>query len=134
MISIIATGGNQYIVKSGEKFKFEKKGDWQIKIQGKGNLVFLADIILAETEYQDWVVQRAKPVKIFDVSVPICSPEDLIILKLIANRRQDLLDIEKILARHWDTLNKQYLKEWFAFWEIEKLFKQEFGANFPLIM
>jgi len=112
-----------------EKFVFEEKGSSQIQVLKKGALRFQADLILAETEYQDWVVQRAVPVDVFGVTVPICTAEDLIILKLIANRRQDLLDIENVLKHHSSRLDGVYLKKWFEFWEITERFVKEFGSE-----
>ena len=109
----------------------EKKGDSQAKITHFKNKPCQADLILAEIPYQDWVVQRAISVKVFDVQVPICTPEDLIILKLIAYRRQDLLDIEKVLEKNLHRLDKEYLREWFEFWVIKDRFLKEFGTQFP---
>lgn len=113
-------------------FTVEPKGEWQTKVFGKGSLKFQADLILAQTDYEDWVVQRAIPIKMFDVLVPICSAEDLIILKLIANRRQDLLDIENVLNNHFAVLDKEYLKKWFSFWELDERYRSEFGKDFRL--
>lgn len=104
-------------------FKVVEKGSSQIQVVQKGSLHFQADIILVEMDYQDWVVQRAKPVSIFGITVPICSPEDLIILKLIANRRQDLLDVENILKAQGSHLDRDYLNTWISFWELEERFK-----------
>jgi hypothetical protein len=112
-----------------EKFVVEDKGSSQIQVIKKGALRFQADLILAETEYQDWLVQRAVPVEVFGVAVPICTAEDLIILKLIANRRQDLLDIENVLKRHASRLDGEYLKKWFSFWELNERFAKEFGSE-----
>lgn len=128
------TGSFKEIIDALEKkkFKVHEKGPSQIQVIQRGKLTFQADLILAETDYQDWVVQRAIPVKMFDITVPICSPEDLIILKLIANRRQDLLDIENILGNPNVSLDTSYLGEWLKFWELEGLWKKEFG-NFPLV-
>lgn len=115
-----------------ETFTVQDKGPSQLQIIKKGNLKFQADFILAETDYQDWVVQRAQTINLFDMQVPICSAEDLIILKLIANRRQDLLDIEKTLRNHFLKLDKKYLKEWFIFWELGKRYEEEFSKQFPM--
>ena len=112
-----------------EKFIIEEKGPSQVQVIKKGNLRFQADLILAETEYQDWVVQRAITVDVFGVKVPICTAEDLIILKLIANRRQDLLDIENVLKHHALRLDGAYLKKWFSFWDVTERFIKEFGSE-----
>jgi len=109
-----------------EGFGVNAKDKAELKVLQKGTLQFEADLILAETEYQDWVVQRAMPIPMFEVKVPICSAEDLIILKLIANRRQDLLDIENVLKRHSKALDQSYLDKWLSYWELEERYKQEF--------
>ncbi len=114
-----------------EEFKVVSKGASQIQVVKKNHLHFIADLILAETEYQDWVIQRAINVKIFSQQVPICTAEDLIILKLIANRRQDLLDIENVLKIGGARLDFTYLKKWFLFWEITERFNEEFKNQFP---
>jgi hypothetical protein len=69
----------------------------------------------------------------FDVEVPIASPEDLIILKLIANRRQDLLDVESILRRCLWTLDQKYFREWLEFWELGERLQKEFPEAHKLI-
>lgn len=122
------SGGLKPLMKQMLKdgFKVVDKGATQIQVVQKGKLRFQADILLVEMDYQDWVVQRAKPVSIFGVTVPICSPEDLIVLKLIANRRQDLLDVENILKAQGSRIDKDYLKTWLAFWELEERFKSLF--------
>lgn len=108
-------------------FAAKEKGKDQLQVTEKGDLKFQVDFILAETDYQDWLVQRSTPVPMFGVNVPICSAEDLIILKLIANRRRDLLDIESVLKYQKSRLDKVYLKKWFQFWELEERFQKEFG-------
>jgi hypothetical protein len=110
-----------------EKFQFEEKGTGQLQVVRHGKLSFIADLIFSETDYQDWVIQRAVSVQMFGVTVPICSAEDLIILKLIANRRQDLLDIENVLKNQSGRLDKTYLGEWMTTWELTDRFKKEFG-------
>jgi len=111
-------------------FDFNKIGGNQIQITNKGKLNFQADLILSETEYQEWVILRAIPVKIFETQVPICTPEDLIILKLLANRRQDLLDIENVLKERAIELDQDYLNKWLQHWKLEKKFNKEFGKFF----
>lgn len=110
------------------KFSARSKGSSQLQITGQQKLRFQADILLAEVEYQDWVIQRSQNISLFDFQVPICSAEDLVILKLIANRRQDLLDIENILARQQNQLNKDYLKEWLSYWKLQERWQKEFHS------
>jgi len=111
-------------------FKVRSNGKNQCQVFQKGKLKFMADLILAEVDYQDWVVDRAIDITVFDIKTKICTAEDLIILKLIANRRRDLLDIETVLKRMDRQLDKEYLKKWFEFWKLEERFIKEFGDEF----
>jgi hypothetical protein len=111
-----------------EKFSFQRQSSSQLQITKQSQLSFQADLFLAEVEYQEWVIQRAIPITIFDIKIPICSPEDLIILKLIAKRRQDYLDIENVLKKHSKELDQSYLKQWCEFWKVWKVFNEEFKS------
>lgn len=127
-VSIKGEGsGDFFNLLSSHGYRSIKKGNNQIQVTQKGKLRFQADFILSETEYQEWVIQRAISVEIFDAKVPICTPEDLIILKLLANRRQDLLDVETVLKKRSSEIDQEYLNKWLIFWKLGKLFKKEFG-------
>lgn len=56
--------------------------------------------------------KRKRNIKIMQRQVYIPRPEDLILLKLIAGRGRDLLDVENIFIRHWPRLDRGYLEEW----------------------
>ena len=48
-------------------------------------------------DFEREVIQRAKNVRLGRLQVPVPAPEDLVILKAVAQREQDLLDIERVL-------------------------------------
>ncbi len=56
------------------------------------------DVSLGCLTFEEELIERAMPVKLRRLTVPIASPEDLIILKAIAQRPQDLADIDNILS------------------------------------
>lgn len=58
---------------------------------------FPLDVVLAGSALEDEFLSRAVPVRIGDVSVPVMSPEDLIVTKLLAGRAKDLDDVRGIL-------------------------------------
>ena len=44
--------------------------------------------------------------------MPILAAEDLIVLKLLYNRRKDLVDIEHIVDAMGDALDMPYIRRW----------------------
>jgi len=75
--------------------------------------VWHTDLFIVRSEFMHSALNRAQNAMIGQHSVRVMSPEDMIILKLIASRRKDLADIEDIIAIS-STLDLQYLKGWAA--------------------
>lgn len=101
----------------------------QCQISKWNKINFWADLILAETDYQDLVIDRAMKINLFEVETKICSAEDLMILKMIAGRRQDYLDIENILKKNLNQLDKSYLLKWLMRWDLKEKFENEFNMK-----
>ncbi len=58
------------------------------------------DISLGALDFEVEVIRRAVFFKLGRLQVPVAGPEDLIIMKAVAGRPQDLADIDNILAAH----------------------------------
>lgn len=71
------------------------------------------DLFLAETTYQQELLQRRRLEEINGTSAWLASPEDLILLKLIANRPRDLADVADIRFVQGE-LDEGYLRQWAA--------------------
>jgi hypothetical protein len=56
--------------------------------------------MLAGIALEREIVSRRRSITIRRLAIPVPTPEDLIILKAIAQRPRDLMDIEGILERH----------------------------------
>ena len=78
----------------------------------KNNHEIVLDFLLAESEFHTSILNRAVEIKAFEVDIKIVSLEDLIILKKIADRKQDRLDIENIYAMYKDEIDSKYIDEW----------------------
>lgn len=72
------------------------------------------DIQTAKTEYQVGVIQRA--IEAVPSRVSVATPEDLIVLKLIASRSKDRIDLDN-LAR-LPNLDWAYIEEWAETWQV----------------
>jgi hypothetical protein len=87
-----------------------------------------ADLILAGTDYEHGALERARVERLGDVQeVRVATPEDVIVLKLIAGRAQDVADIEAILVAK-PLLDESYIESWAEFWGVLPLWRHVRGA------
>jgi len=70
------------------------------------------DVFLAGQGFATSVLSRKKKIKIWDSEIPLISPEDLILYKLIARREKDLEDVQDVLVAQRNALNICYLRKW----------------------
>jgi predicted nucleotidyltransferase len=87
------------------------------------------DIFLAESQFQLKLLSRRQQLTIEEKSLWIVSPEDLILLKLLASRTRDFADIGDILFTQ-GTLDEAYLRKWAALLGVEQKL-EEVLANPP---
>lgn len=90
---------------------------WEVSAAGPEGAPFLlrlvrgpdrADVLIAETEYQDLALSRAAD--------GVLTAEDVIVHKLIAARPHDLDDIRSILSADL-TLDETYIEDWARQWD-----------------
>lgn len=67
------------------------------------------DIIFGQLPYEENAIHRAHPVEFGGVPVLICTPEDLIIHKIVSERPRDREDIKGIIRRLGSQLDRAYL-------------------------
>lgn len=88
--------------------------------------VWSTDLFIAGPGILASALARATAAPIGAHRVRVMAPEDIILLKLLANRRKDLADVEEIAGMHAG-LDLQYLREWAGRLDIA----DRFGAFFP---
>lgn len=69
------------------------------------------DIFLAETSFQRAYLARRIEVTVNDKKLWVVTPEDLILLKLLASRPRDILDVADILFTQGQ-LDEKYMRHW----------------------
>jgi hypothetical protein len=72
---------------------------------------FHLDMILASSPLEEAALRRASSRKLFGRALLVPTPEDLVILKVLAGRDKDLLDAEGVLRRHRGKLDLGYVEE-----------------------
>jgi predicted nucleotidyltransferase len=67
------------------------------------------DLIFALLPFEEEAVRRAVAVEIAGVPVRFCTPEDLVLHKVVSERDRDRQDVEAILRQRKATLDRRYL-------------------------
>ena len=70
------------------------------------------DFLVASTALETTAFDRRIEIKVFGTKGFFPTPEDLILLKLVPGRAKDIGDVEALIARHGNKLDKEYLKTW----------------------
>jgi predicted nucleotidyltransferase len=91
----------------GEKLPVETRGEYQLK--AKVGTVPI-DVLYADHYIGAEVVHRAAEKKLGDIFVRVATPEDLIILKTLANRTIDRRDIEELRELYGKKLDENYIE------------------------
>lgn len=68
-----------------------------------------ADIIRAGLPYEEQAIQRAVVRELGAATVRVCTPEDLILLKLASTRARDFEDVKGVVVRQGKLLDRGYL-------------------------
>jgi predicted nucleotidyltransferase len=88
-----------------------------------GGNAIAVDVFLAETAFLQSAIQRRSRAEIDGVVVDVISPEDLILLKVIARRPRDIGDITDVRFVQGD-LDETYLREWAGRLQIADRFEE----------
>jgi hypothetical protein len=98
-------------------------------IQGQGVDV---DVFLAENDYQREILARRSLVETPDGDVWLASPEDIVLLKLLASRGRDLSDVNDILFTQ-GTLDDEYLRRWARWLDISGRLEEAFRLRDEMV-
>lgn len=75
------------------------------------------DIVLAGPGIEDQFFDRAQSREVEGTIVRLASPEDLIVMKLLAGRPKDVEDVSAIVAAYGDGLDTEYIERTLALLE-----------------
>jgi hypothetical protein len=81
-------------------------------VYGKSGLPL--DLVLGGPGLEDLFLSRAVPVRLGNITVPVISPEDLIVTKVLAGRPKDLDDVHGVLRERLTSLDLGTVRETLA--------------------
>ena len=76
----------------------------------KNNENLRIDIIFGALPFEKAALDRAVEMKIGNSFIKFCTPEDLILFKIISERSKDLEDVRNLLRYQRDNLDYSYLE------------------------
>lgn len=63
-------------------------------------------------EYKRELFSRVREIELDEITVPVVSPEDLIVLKRYSNREQDKIDADNLEKQLEGRLDTRYIEKW----------------------
>ncbi len=72
------------------------------------------DVVLAGPGLEELFLDRAREVEVAGTKMPVISPEDLIVTKILAGRPKDIEDVRGILRERKSSLNLDLIRETLA--------------------
>ncbi|CAN2042746.1 Polymerase beta nucleotidyltransferase domain-containing protein [Candidatus Magnetomoraceae bacterium gMMP-15] len=94
-----------------EPMQFKSTKIWRVVSFIKSKEIIF-DFLLAETDFHKNAIKRAQQLDFLDFKLRIISIEDLIILKKIAKRPQDIADLDRIYTILKNEIDHDYVKIW----------------------
>jgi len=76
------------------------------------------DVMLADTIFDEAAIERARSVTLFkDKTIRVCTAEDLVVYKMLSTRIKDHADVESVIQKQGETLDKDYIEGWLTQFE-----------------
>lgn len=81
-----------------------------ISVEVDAKVAVAADLVLASLPYESAAIRRALDIEIGGRVVKVCSPEDLILHKIVSERQRDQEDVRGVILRQAASLDRRYLE------------------------
>jgi hypothetical protein len=86
----------------------------RLRRHGRADEPIVVDLLFATTPFEIEALGRRQALRVFGVDLPVATPEDLLVFKLIAGRPQDLADAHVLFALHGSGFDLERVRRWCA--------------------
>jgi len=95
----------------GEAVRFERRG--------RNDDPVLVDMLFATTPFEIEALERRTSLRVLGIDLPVATPEDLVIFKVIAGRPRDLEDASALADLHGSAFDWKRIREWCRQFHVE---------------
>jgi len=118
-VILLDQNGWKEFLEAGERFGFKPRYPDSLHFAKQARVLLVrhetsgidADISLGLLPFEQEAIARAQSIDVSGIRIPLPTPEDLIIMKAVANRARDVADIEGLLDAH-PKLNLRRIRRW----------------------
>ena len=119
VLSLLDESQWENFLKTGRQFGFDARITDALSFARKNRIVLLRhfksgidiDISFGQLPFEKESIRRKTFHTLGTLTVPLPTPEDLIIMKMVAHRPQDMIDVETIL-RAYPKLDRKRIQKW----------------------
>jgi hypothetical protein len=84
----------------------------RLRRRDRGDEPIVVDLLFATTPFEVAALARRQSLRVLGVDLPVTTPEDLFVFKLIAGRPQDLADAHRLFALHGASFDLAQVGRW----------------------
>jgi hypothetical protein len=92
----------------------------RLRRTGHSDEPIVVDLLFAVTAFEIEALRRRRDVAVFGVQLPVATPEDLFVFKLIAGRPHDLADAAVLLDLHGKDFDVERVRRWCTDFGVEQ--------------
>jgi len=91
----------------------------RLRRRGQADEPVVVDLLFATTPFEIEALGRRRSLRVLGVELPVATPEDLVVFKLIAGRPQDLADAHMLLDLHRSDFDLDRVRRWCRDFDVE---------------
>jgi hypothetical protein len=105
----------------GDLARAQAKGEAvRLRRRAETDEPIVIDLLFAVTPFEIEALRRRQSLRVLGIEMPVATPEDLFVFKLIAGRPQDLADAHRLFVLHGSGFDLERVRRWCRDFAVEK--------------